>query len=84
MNHMRPDPLLLSLSRDDGQRSNIDQTVLTVKAYRACVGLLLRKAADAVVERVIDRNFAVQLDREPASLREVSIAHVVLRARAGR
>jgi hypothetical protein len=44
--------------------------------------LLLREAADAMVQRVVHRDRAVHVDRKPAKIGKVRVSHVVLPAGA--
>src|SRR5271166_7192588 len=69
-------------SRDDRQRADVDEPELAGEGQRSVDRLLLREAADLMIERVVDRHRAVDVDRKPARLREIRVAGVVLRAGA--
>jgi hypothetical protein len=56
---------------------------LAGKSERSTGGLLLRETADLVVERVVNRYPAADVDSQTPGLREVGITHVVLRSGAG-
>jgi len=71
-----------AIDRHDRQALDVDQAVLAVEAERAAIRLLLRKAADLVVQRVVDRDPAIHLDRKTPRLGEVRIAHAILGAGA--
>lgn len=67
-----------AIDGDDRQSRNLDQPVLAIEAHRGIAALLLRHAADLVVEGVVDGDAAVDLDCETAGLREDGVAEIVL------
>jgi len=70
-----------TVDADHGQARQIDIAVLAGKR-RCRAAALLRHAADLVIERVVNRHAAVGLHRQAVRLREPSVAHAVLAARA--
>src|SRR5208283_4156046 len=69
-----------AINGDDGQARDRDGPVLTGEGERASCPLLLRDAADLVVERVVDGHVPIDLHGQPPRVGEVRVANVVLGA----
>src|SRR5271165_1355368 len=67
-----------AIDGDDGQARDRDGPVLTGEGERGPCPLLLRDAADLVVERVVDGHAPIDLHGQPPRVGEVSVANVVL------
>ncbi len=79
--HRRRRRLRNPTERDNRQAGDSNQAVLARECEGRAAGLLLREAADLVIERIVDRHLAVHFDRQVPGRCEVGIADVVLGTR---
>ncbi len=70
----------VTATADQWQAADADGAVLAGESQRVIATLLLRNAADLVVERVVDRGLAIDFDRQSARTGKDGVTDIVLPA----